>query len=383
MYSVGLMSGTSLDGIDAVLAQITGSGLNTKIKQIEFITLEIPEDVKKEIRDCCVEEKSSVDLICSLNFKIGYLFSKAVKEVCKKADFNIENLDFIASHGQTIFHIPRGYKNFIPSTLQIGEPAVIAYETNTKVISNFRTMDMAAGGEGAPLVPFSEFLLYGNNNKNIALQNIGGIGNVTIIPNTCNIDDVFAFDTGPGNMIIDEVCQRLFDKKYDDNGNFASKGKINIDMLNELMNHEYINQAPPKSTGREVFGQVYVDNMLNKYSYLNKYDIIATVTMFTARTISDNYKKFVLPKVDIDSLIVGGGGAHNNTLMGYLKELLPGIDVLTQDQYGYSSDAKEALAFVILGNETLNNSFSNVVSATGAKNKVVLGNITPSPMGGK
>lgn len=383
MYSVGLMSGTSLDGVDAVLAEISGSGLNTKIRQIEFITLEIPQDIKNEIRDCCVEDKSSVDLICSLNFKIGYLFSEAVKAVCEKANFKVEDLDFIASHGQTIFHIPRGYNNLIPSTLQIGEPAVIAYETNTKVISNFRTMDMAAGGEGAPLVPYSEFLLYGNNKKNIALQNIGGIGNVTIIPNTCNIDDVFAFDTGPGNMIIDEVCQRLFNKKYDENGYFASQGKINEEMLNDLMSHEYINQAPPKSTGREVFGQVYVDNMLNKYRDIDKYDLIATVTMFTARTISDNYKNFVIPKVKIDSLIVGGGGAHNKTLMGYLKELLPGVEVMTQDEYGYSSDAKEALAFVILGNETLNYSFSNVVSATGAKNKVILGNITPNPFGGK
>ncbi|MGO1041926.1 anhydro-N-acetylmuramic acid kinase AnmK [Clostridioides difficile] len=383
MYSVGLMSGTSLDGIDAVLAEISGSGLNTKIKQIEFITLEIPKDIKEEIRSCCIEEKSSVDLICSLNFKLGYLFSEAVKSVCYKANFDIENLDFVASHGQTIFHIPRSNNNFMSSTLQIGEPAVIAYKTNTKVISNFRTMDIAAGGEGAPLVPYSEFLLYSNNNKNIALQNIGGIGNVTVIPDTCNIDDVFAFDTGPGNMIIDGVCQKLFNKKYDKDGYFASKGKINEEMLKDLMSHEYISQSPPKSTGREVFGQSYLDKILNKYNYIDKHDLIATVTMFTARTIYDNYKKFVIPKVNIDTLLIGGGGAHNVTLMGYIKGLLPEIEVLTQDEYGYSSDAKEALAFIILGNETLNNSFSNVVSATGAKNKVILGNITPNPFGGK
>lgn len=383
MYSVGLMSGTSLDGIDAVLAEISGSGLNTKIKQIEFITLEIPKDIKEELRNCCIEDKSSVDLICSLNFKLGYLFSEAVKVVCHKANFYVENLDFIASHGQTIFHIPRSYNNFISSTLQIGEPAVIAHETKTKVISNFRTMDIAAGGEGAPLVPYSEFLLYSDNDKNIALQNIGGIGNVTVIPNTCNIDDVFAFDTGPGNMIIDGVCQRLFNKKYDKDGNFASKGKINEEMLKDLMSHKYISQSPPKTTGREVFGQTYLDKMLSKYNYIDKHDLIATVTMFTARTIYDNYKNFVIPKVNIDTLLIGGGGAHNATLMGYIKGLLPEIEVLTQDDYGYSSDAKEALAFIILGNETLNNSFSNVVSATGAKNKVILGNITPNPFGGK
>ncbi|HBH3601495.1 TPA: anhydro-N-acetylmuramic acid kinase [Clostridioides difficile] len=383
MYSVGLMSGTSLDGVDAVLAEISGNGRNTKVKQIEFITLEIPKDIKDEIRKCCIEEESSVDLICSLNFKLGYLFSKAVKSVCHKANFHIANLDFIASHGQTIFHIPRSYNNFVSSTLQIGEPAVIAYETNTKVISNFRVMDIAAGGEGAPLVPYSEFLLYSDNNKYLALQNIGGIGNITIIPKSCNIDDVFAFDTGPGNMIIDGVCQRLFNRKYDKNGYFASKGKINEEMLKDLMSHKYLSQAPPKSTGREVFGQVYLDNMLNKYKHVDKYDLIATVTMFTAKAIYYNYKNFILPKVNVDTLLIGGGGAHNLTLIGYIKELLLEVEVLTQDEYGYSSDAKEALAFVILGNETLNNSFSNVISATGAKNKVILGNITPKPFGGK
>ncbi|WP_330373445.1 anhydro-N-acetylmuramic acid kinase [Clostridioides difficile] len=212
---------------------------------------------------------------------------------------------------------------------------------------------------------------------------MGGIGNITIIPKSCNIDDVFAFDTGPGNMIIDGVCQRLFNRKYDKNGYFASKGKINEEMLKDLMSHKYLSQAPPKSTGREVFGQVYLDNMLNKYKHVDKYDLIATVTMFTAKAIYYNYKNFILPKVNVDTLLIGGGGAHNLTLIGYIKELLLEVEVLTQDEYGYSSDAKEALAFVILGNETLNNSFSNVISATGAKNKVILGNITPKPFGGK
>ena len=172
-------------------------------------------------------------------------------------------------------------------------------------------------------------------------------------------------------MIIDGVCQRLFNRKYDKNGYFASKGKINEEMLKDLMSHKYLSQAPPKSTGREVFGQVYLDNMLNKYKHVDKYDLIATVTMFTAKAIYYNYKNFILPKVNVV------------TLIGYIKELLLEVAVLTQDEYGYSSDAKEALAFVILGNETLNNSFSNVISATGAKNKVILGNITPKPFGGK
>lgn len=382
MYSVGLMSGTSLDGIDAALVEINGNGRDTKVKLIEFITLDIPQDIKEEIKKCCVEDSSSVDLICSLNFKIGYLFSDAVKEVCKKAGFKMDDLDFIASHGQTIYHIPKAYKNFAASTLQIGEPAVIAYETKTKVISNFRVMDIAAGGEGAPLVPYSEFLLYGNKDKSIALQNIGGIGNVTVIPNTSNIEDVFAFDTGPGNMIIDEICQRLFDVKYDKDGEIASKGNIDKDMLDYLMSHPYIYQVPPKTTGREVFGETYVDNLLKKFSHIDKHSIVSTVTMFTAKTIAENYKEFIIPKVKLDLIVIGGGGAHNNTLIEYLKSMLPSIEILTQDEFGYSSDAKEAIAFVVLGNETLNKSFSNVPSATGAKEKVILGNITLNPFGG-
>ncbi|MDU1313557.1 anhydro-N-acetylmuramic acid kinase AnmK [Clostridium septicum] len=380
MYSVGLMSGTSLDGVDAALVEIIDYGIDTKIKLMEFITLDIPRDIKEEIKLSCHEEKSSVDLICSLNFKLGYLFSNAVKEVCKKAKFSLENLDFIATHGQTIYHIPKKRGSLIPSTMQIGEPAIIAYETGVKVISNFRVMDMAAGGEGAPLVPFSEFVLYGSREESIALQNIGGIGNVTVIPNTGNINDVFAFDTGPGNMIIDDVCQRLFGASYDEDGKFASKGMVNNTMLIDLMNHPYILSKPPKSTGREEFGQKYVDEILEKYKMLKSEDILATVTMFTAKSISENYKKFILSKVNLKKIVIGGGGAHNKTLLKYIKEELPNIKIVTQDELGFSSDAKEAIAFVILGNETLNESFSNVPSATGATNKVILGNITPSPI---
>ena len=177
MYAVGLMSGTSLDGIDAALVEIDNFGKKTKIKLIEFITTSIPLDVKDEIKRACSEEQSSVDLICSLNFKLGYLFAEATKNVCNKAGITLENLDFIASHGQTIYHLPKSRDSFIPSTLQIGEPAIIAYETGVKVVSNFRVMDMASGGEGAPLVPYSEYIIYGSDEENIALQNIGGIGN--------------------------------------------------------------------------------------------------------------------------------------------------------------------------------------------------------------
>ncbi|MEH6868732.1 anhydro-N-acetylmuramic acid kinase, partial [Priestia megaterium] len=206
MYIVGLMSGTSLDGIDAALIIVENSGTDTKLKVIEFITYPFSKEIENEIKLALSLEKSNVQLICSLNFKLGKLFAEAVKKVCEKAKFPLEKLDLIGSHGQTIYHQPMKEANFVPSTLQIGEPAVIAYETNTTVISNFRTMDMAAGGQGAPLVPYTEYILYKDKQKGRLLQNIGGIGNVTVLPKGALLNDMYAFDTGPGNMNIDEVC---------------------------------------------------------------------------------------------------------------------------------------------------------------------------------
>lgn len=381
MYCVGLMSGTSLDGVDAVLVDISGCGIKTKVTQIEFETYDIPEDIKKEIKEACLNRTPSTALICSLNFKLGYVFSDAVKNICKKAGIKPESLEFVATHGQTIFHIPKVIENYIPSTLQIGEPSIIAYENNVKVISNFRTMDMAAGGEGAPLVPYSEFILYGGRGENVALQNIGGIGNVTIIPGAKDMREIYAFDTGPGNMMIDEACNRLFGVKYDANGDIARRGKVSEKLMNELMSHKYIDRKPPKTTGREEFGEQFVIDILSRYSDVSSEDIVATFTAFTANTIVENYKRYVLPKTKLDKVIVGGGGAHNKTLMDGIKNGLSGIMVCTQDEIGYSSDAKEAIAFAILGNETLNNYCSNVPSATGAKESVILGNITLPPRG--
>lgn len=379
MLAVGLMSGTSLDGIDAALVEIEGTGLSTKVNLIEFETYKIEDDTKKEIKKACLEDKSSVDLICSLNFKLGYIFADAVLNICKKANIKVDELDYIASHGQTIYHIPKKSKNLIPSTLQIGEPSVISYKTNKLVISNFRVMDIAAGGEGAPLVPYSEYILYSEKGKGVALQNIGGIGNVTVLPKNNSLEDVFAFDTGPGNMVIDEACNLLFNLPYDMDGNIASKGNVDKKMLDDLMSIQYIHEIPPKTTGRECFGEDFVKGLLIKYNKLAKEDIITTLTMFTAKTIAYNYKKFIIPNHKLDKVIISGGGAHNKTLIKFIKKELIGIDVLLQEDLGYSSDAKEAIAFAILGNETLNNSFSNVPSATGARERVILGQITMSP----
>lgn len=374
-YVVGLMSGTSLDGIDAALVKISGFGENTKAQLVEFINKKIPENIKGEIKDCFSIEKSNVELVCSLNFKLGYLFAEAVRELCIKAKFPLNKIDLIGSHGQTVFHIPKAYKNYCTSTLQIGEPAVIAYETGATVVSNFRTMDMAAGGEGAPLVPYTEYILY-RSNKNRALQNIGGIGNVTILPANCRLDDVYAFDSGPGNMIIDEVTKRLKGVNYDAGGAFAAQGKINEALLNELMDIDYIKNPPPKTTGRELFGSQFVDALLEKWSNLRAEDLIATVTAFTAKSIAYNYRCFVFPKLNIEEVILGGGGSYNDTLVRMIQSYLPESKVLIQEDLGYSSDAKEAVAFAVLANEAVNGNPGNVIGATGAKERVVLGNIT-------
>ncbi|KXY78169.1 anhydro-N-acetylmuramic acid kinase [Bacillus anthracis] len=385
MYIAGIMSGTSLDGIDVALVRIEGSGVDSKVKLIHFTTVPFRNDIKSEIQQALSIENSNVQLICSLNFKLGLCFANAVKEVCKEANFSLEQLDLIGSHGQTIYHQPKPEGNMISSTLQIGEPAVIAYETNTTVISNFRTMDMAAGGQGAPLVPYSEVILYRDPSKNRLLQNIGGIGNVTVIPSQKSDQNVVAFDTGPGNMIIDEVCQRLFQLPYDQNGEIAEQGEVIDEILTYCMNHPFLKMNPPKSTGREQFGEEFVSQLLKRYEKHSKENIVTTVTMFTASSIVHHYKEFILPYYEIDEVILGGGGSYNDTLVEMIRCGLKEekCTIFIQEDIGYSSEAKEAIAFAILANETYHHNPSNVPSATGAKKSVVLGNTTFPPIGRK
>lgn len=380
MLAVGLMSGTSLDGVDAALVDISGSEKSTKVKLLGSQTTTMPEEIKDEIIRVLDSTQGSVDLICSLNFKLGELFAQAARQVCQDNGVPIESLGYIASHGQTIWHIPRPSQTERRSTLQIGEPAVIAYNTGVTVISGFRTMDMAAGGNGAPLVPYSEYILYGSKTESIALLNIGGIANITILPADCGLEDIYAFDTGPGNMVIDEVMKDLYGQKYDNNGRTAASGKISAELLSELSQHGYISLGIPKTTGREAFGAAFTSSLLEKWKgRIPSEDIVATVTRFTALCIGEAFRRHILTRTCIQSLIVSGGGVHNSTLMSYLIEELPEIQIRSQEDIGYSSDAKEAVAFAVLGYETLNRRPSNVPGATGASRPVILGNITYPP----
>lgn len=373
MLTIGLMSGTSLDGIDTVLCDISGEFSNVKIKQIDFFTEPFDENLKSRIRQIINNEQVSTELICSVNFELGKAYSSAVKKMINKHNLRSEDIEFVANHGQTLYHLPKAKNDFISSTLQMGESSIIAYENKVDVIDNFRVMDIAAGGEGAPLVPFSEKIIYQEKDRIIALQNIGGISNVTLLKN----DSVVAFDCGPGNMMIDEAMRFFYQKNYDENGDIASSAKIDNDLFNELKDHPYLERTPPKSTGREEFGEVYVKELIRKYSYLEPSCIVSTFTEFCAYAIQDSYRKFLkeLP----NKMIVGGGGAYNLSLMTRLRSYLPEVEVLTQEDCGFSSDAKEAIAFVVLGYAFLKQVPANVKEATGAKDLVILGKLTPNP----
>lgn len=369
---IGLMSGTSLDGIDISLVDIK----DDRISELAFESFEISDELKNKILLCCDVEKSNVAMLCSLNVELGNFFGHSVNRFLKLHSIDYKDILCIGSHGQTVYHQTKNENGLLRSTLQIGEPAEIAYITKIPVISSFRAKDIAAGGQGAPLVPYSEYLIYSSKQKSRALQNIGGIGNVTYLKKDGSLDDVFAFDTGPGNMIVDSLMRNLYNKPYDKNGDIARQGKPIEDLLNEFMSMEYISQSPPKSTGRELFGEQFVKRILSKSAYSAE-DLVHTATLFTAKSISYNYKKFIIDKgFEIDEMIISGGGSHNKALIEMLKKELKGIDVMIQEDIGFSSDAKEATAFAVLANESMNRRFGNAKTATGASESVVLGSIT-------
>ena len=372
MKIIGIMSGTSLDGVDVALVDICGFSKDTKVKVVDFLSVDMPIDIKEKIKNACDVEKSNVLDICSLNFELGQLFGESALKLIEKANLKSSDIDLIASHGQTIYHIPFDTETHKKSTLQIGDPSVISKITGCKVVSNFREADMAVGGTGAPLVPYVDYIMYSEKGKNKALNNIGGISNVTVLKASDREQDIIAFDTGPGNMIIDEVCLKLFGKTYDKNGELASKGKTDEKMLRDLMSQEYFDKKPPKATGREDFGGKFVSDLLLKYENLDRYDILKTVTEFTAKSIIHAYKNYI--DVELDEIIFCGGGAYNTTLINLIKKDLKNVKIL--DELGISSFEKEAVQFAVLGNEFINNSKANLPSVTGASKKTLLGRIT-------
>lgn len=374
---IGLMSGTSVDGVDVAIVSVKGAGETMSYRELAFENIAISGELRERIFRQFDPVASSVDSLCSLNFELGEIFCKAAESVVEKHGLRVEDIDFIGSHGQTLYHIPVEGAGLVPSTLQFGEASVIAERFGCPVVSDFRVRDMAAGGGGAPLVPYVDYLLFRSDSESIALQNIGGIGNVTYLPAGCSPDMVIAFDTGPGNMIMDEAISMLTGGKalFDEGGRMAAQGHAHEEILRELLADPYFNKAIPKSTGRELFGAGYTRELVGRLLLkgLSDADIMATVTKFTAMTIVDQYKRFLGGPVD--TLIVSGGGAYNATLLGFLRELGQ-FEVKTQEDYGFSSDSKEAVAFALLANETLLGVPNNLPSATGARKPVVLGKLT-------
>lgn len=373
VYAVGLMSGTSLDGIDAALVDISGKDKETQVTLISFLTYPLTAALLQRIRDCLSPDQSTVAKICSLNVELGEVFAKAALAVCEQAAVPPTELAFIGSHGQTLFHIPETQGSLVASTLQVGDAATICERTQTTVVANFRERDMAVGGQGAPIVPYSEYLLYHSPKVTRILQNIGGIGNLTVIPRDLDEAEIIAFDTGPGNMIMNELCLSFFGEDYDKDGQHAAKGTVQPELLAELMAHPYIEKPFPKTTGREVFGKDFSQQLQDTWSEIAPDDFLATVTMFTASSIA----KAVGPLIQGPTeLIIGGGGSYNPTLVAMIKASLPELVVKIQEELGYSSEAKEAIAMAILANQTLQQGNGNVPSATGAKKAVPLGSIT-------
>mgnify|MGYP000114835124 CR=1 FL=1 len=379
---VGLMSGTSADGVSAVLVEISGSGLRTEFRILAYETYPYPPEIRRMIFELFNPSRGSVDKVCFMNFVLGELFARAAIRVTESAGYTMEEVDLIGSHGQTVYHIPqvRGVDGVrTRSTLQVGEPSVIAERTGVLTIADFRPRDVAAGGEGAPITAYVDYLIFRSDSVSRAIQNIGGIANVTFIPRGASIDDIVAFDTGPGNMLIDAVVQHLTsgEMMYDEDGVMASRGMVSEELLSWLMEHPFIKRRPPKTTGREDFGEHFAMRVVEKAERMGVHgnDLVATVTAFTARSIAHNYREFLEPICKVDEVVVGGGGALNRCLMRMLKEELRGVKVSTHEDYGIPAQAKEPLAMAILANEAVSGNFNNVPTATGARKRVVMGKI--------
>lgn len=361
---IALMSGTSCDSIDAGLCEVMP---DLSCRFISGINYKYPVHIRAKLFQIFRGEASVKD-ICRMNFAVGKCFADA----CQVLISEFGKPDFISSHGQTVYHYPFDESLdgiSLKSTLQIGESAVIAKETGCPVISDFRQADIAAGGQGAPLVCFADEKWF--KGRNLAIQNIGGISNVTVISKE---KETFGFDTGPGNIIIDYCMNKFFNKPFDNDGMIAASGNVSESWLDCLMQDEYYFKNPPKTTGREYFSPVYIENAL-KFGPENPKDIIATVTALTAKTIASAYERFV--DTDIEEVIIGGGGAYNPALMKFLRSYLPRhIKLKTHEDYGISNNFKEVMAFALLGYCRWYNIPNNLPSCTGAEKRVVMGKLT-------
>ncbi|MDX1740147.1 MAG: anhydro-N-acetylmuramic acid kinase [Rhodothermales bacterium] len=376
----GLMSGTSLDGVDCAVVRIGGSGSGVDIEVLSFASIPYPDELRQLILRNSAVESSSVRDLSQINFRLAHSYRDAVAEACRLAGLDLSELDAIGSHGQTVHHVPEPDDcagMAVTSTLQIGDPSVLANLTGVVTVGDFRVADMALGGQGAPLVPYLDYVLFGSDSMDRILLNIGGISNLTVLPAAGGPADVIAFDTGPGNMLIDGVVQRLFGRRFDEGGHIASSATVDEGLLASLLSDDYYELPPPKSTGREKYTDDMVQSILDSAieAECPDADVVATVTELTARTIADAVDRFVRGRYRPEQLLAAGGGVHNSYIMSRLATLLPGIDVTTVSSSGVDPDSKEAVCFALFAHETLDGCPTNMPSVTGASRATVLGKI--------
>ncbi|MGZ4819119.1 MAG: anhydro-N-acetylmuramic acid kinase [Terriglobales bacterium] len=378
MIVAGVMSGTSADGIDVAIVRVLGRGFRTRFELLHHSAFPFAPRVRRSVLDFMNAQEASVADLSRLNFLLGDLYARAVAAAGKRARIF---LDLVGCHGQTIYHqgAPRAYLGAsVASTWQIGEGAVIAARTGVPVVSDFRPADMAAGGTGAPLVPFLDYIAYRHRRRGRLVQNIGGIANLTAIPAKATPEQVIAFDTGPGNMVIDAVTEKLFNKPFDRDGRIAARGRVLDVVLSEFLHQPFFRRRPPKTAGREEFGREFVADFLRRCRRAAKEDIVATATALTACSIADAVRTFVAPASPkkFREMIVSGGGANNKTMLSMLGAELPGVKLRASDEFGLPAEAKEAVAFAVLAYQTWRRLPSNIPSATGANHPAVLGKIS-------
>jgi anhydro-N-acetylmuramic acid kinase len=387
-FIIGLMSGTSADGIDAALLEVSGAGAATSWTLLAFESTPFAPDVRAEIlalQSAAAPEPpaATVARVARLHYRLGHLYAEACARVAGTAGVALSDVGLVGLHGQTLFHDtgagPRP-ASAPPATLQVGQAAVLAERTGCAVVSDFRARDVAAGGTGAPLVPYVDWLLFRSDEVARLCLNIGGIANGTALPRGAGIDSVLAFDTGPGNMLIDALVARYTGgrESYDRGGARAAQAQPDDDLLAELLSHDYFARRPPKSCGREEFGEAFAADVAARAEArgLTPAATLATATALTARSIARAYRDFVAPFFDVQEVLVGGGGVHNVTLMNALRDEFP-CPVTSMARNGLDPDAREAVAFALLANESVHELPGNLPGVTGAARPVVLGSVTP------
>ncbi|WNG38486.1 anhydro-N-acetylmuramic acid kinase [Archangium violaceum] len=368
---IGLLSGTSVDAVEAVLCRVEGTGPQVRITLLAHISQPFSPEFTRRV--LAADDARS---LCELNFALGERFAEAALEVISRAGLRPEEVDVIGSHGQTVAHLPSSLSD-TPSTLQLGEASVIAERTGIPVVSDFRTRDVAAGGQGAPLVPYLDWALFRKPGVARALQNFGGIGNVSVVSD--RLEDTIAFDTGPGNMVLDGLARRVTQGRLqcDLDGSLSRQGRVIPDLLEELLAHPFLALPPPRSAGREGFGEALVTRIWERHGASRPYDVMATAVAFTVEATARAYERWLLPRFTLEAVYVSGGGTRNPVLMERLTERLAPLPVRPLDVLGLPEGAKEAVCFALLANEYLAGTPANVPSATGARRQVVLGKLTP------